>query len=52
MTDYARRSKEVSRNFLSLVNGPYVEFKLNMFKLQIRFACVPLRVGVGKLTRV
>ena len=39
-------------NFLSMLNGSGVEFKLSMIKLNLKPTHAPLGVGAGKLLRI
>ena len=55
---YARRRtrreeiRTVLRKFLSLLNEPRIEIKLNMIKLNLKLTRAPLRVGASELKRV
>ena len=48
----AKRIKEFKKNFLSMLNGPCAEFKLNMIKMNLELTRGPLRKGASKHTRV
>ena len=52
MTTWRSKETSIHINFLSMLNGPYVEFKyLNMIKLNFKLTHASLRVGVSKVIR-